>query len=211
MTKERYFITGTDTDCGKTWVSVQMLKQWQAQGERAVGLKPVASGCLRLGDDLLSEDARRLAEACGQAPDRINPWCYEPPIAPHIAAREMGEQLSAAAIAAFCQQPQFTAFDKLIVEGAGGLMVPLNDQENWLDVIALLSMPVILVVGIKLGCINHALLTWSALKQANVAIHGWVANHLLPETLVQDQIVDTLTTWLDCPPLASYAFNPISS
>ena len=176
---KRYFIVGTDTDCGKTYVTCQLVKHFQSQGYTSLAIKPVASGCLEKDDGtLISEDAQQLMHANGASEGDICPWRFKPAIAPHLAAEAVGLRLSAHAIMEFCSEERFSSLDYLLIEGAGGLMVPLNEQETWLDFLTISQIPVILVVGMRLGCINHALLTILALTAHNIVCEGWIANCL---------------------------------
>lgn len=207
---KRYFITGTDTDCGKTYVTCQLLAQLNQHAPRGLGLKPVASGCREQGGVLLSEDAERIArmQSCDQP---ICQWAFKPPISPHSAARQAGVRLSAEAIAEFCAAPQFSQFEMMLVEGAGGLMVPLNEEQTWLDFLRLTAMPVIMVVGIRLGCLNHALLTEQVLRFNNLKCAGWVANCLSEEDAFCQDNITTLQQKMQIPHLATLAWQGIFS
>lgn len=203
----RYFITGTDTDCGKTYVSCRLLAHWRDKNLQAQALKPVASGCVWQQGQWHSEDVLQL-QAHNASPElAINRWQYDIAGAPHLLAEKAGERLSAKDINAFCQQPQFASFDKLLVEGAGGLMMPLNLQETWLDFLRLSGMPVIFVVGLRLGCISHALLSEAVLRQEGISCLGWIANKLKPELPMLEETIDTLTAMLSMPLLASLEPN----
>jgi len=171
-----YFITGTDTGVGKTLVSCALLHAFAPQGKRAVGLKPVASGC---DDDDRNEDAKRLRAASNiqTAYRQINPYCFRPPIAPHLAARQAGTSVEFARIMASYRELAGLA-DEVIVEGVGGFCVPLNDKQTSADLAKELGLPVIVVVGMRLGCINHALLTVRAVSDYQLKCAGWVANVL---------------------------------
>ena len=203
---KRYFIIGTDTDCGKTYVSCQLLKHWQDQGHRVRALKPVASGCVEQNDRLVSEDAQHLQAYNRGFDGAVCPWLFKEPIAPHLAAKAAGVQLSAHAIAAFCTADIHHDLDYLLIEGAGGLMVPLNEDEPWLDVLRLTAIPVILVVGMRLGCINHALLTAFALKMHGIACAGWIANEIDPEMLELEANIDALSERIEVPLLGRVAY-----
>ncbi len=171
-----YFVTGTDTGVGKTLVSCALLHALAAQGHSAVGLKPVASGC---DDDGRNEDALRLRAASNiqTTYDQINPYCLQHPIAPHLAARHAGVRIDFARIIAAYRELAGRA-DEVIVEGVGGFCVPLNHQQTSADLAKELGLSVILVVGMRLGCINHALLTVRAVGDYQLKCAGWVANVL---------------------------------
>ncbi len=171
-----YFVTGTDTGVGKTLVSCALLHAFAAQGKRVAGFKPVAAGC---DDDHHNEDAKRLRAASSvQATyGQINPYCFFRPIAPHLAARHAGVRIEFARILASYRELAGQA-DEVIVEGAGGFCVPLNDKQDSADLARELHLPVILVVGMRLGCLNHALLTTRAIAEYQLECAGWVANVL---------------------------------
>ena len=171
-----YFITGTDTGVGKTLVSCALLHAFAAQGVRVAGFKPVAAGC---DDDHHNEDANRLraASTVQAAYSQINPYCFYRPIAPHLAAQHAGVRIEFARIMASYRELAGQA-DEVIVEGAGGFCVPLNDKQDSADLTKQLGLPVILVVGMRLGCLNHALLTVRAIADFQLECAGWVANVL---------------------------------
>lgn len=173
-----FFITGTDTGVGKSFVSCALLHLLRARGLRAVGYKPVASGAdLHADGQLVNEDAAALlaASSAGFSLRDINPVCLREATAPHLAARDEGVAIDLPRLVA-----GFTALraraDSVIVEGAGGLLVPLDEQQDFAMLAQALGLPVILVVGLRLGCINHALLTVEALAARGLQLAGWVAN-----------------------------------
>jgi dethiobiotin synthetase len=169
-----YFVTGTDTDVGKTLVSCALLHGFAAQGKRVAGMKPIAAGCNDYGQN---EDALRLLSAGNVAVSHelINPYCFLPAIAPHIAAQQAGIEIGFSRITESYRQLAGLA-DVVIVEGVGGLCVPLNAQQDGADLIRELDLPVILVVGMRLGCLNHALLTAEVIASRGLTLAGWVAN-----------------------------------
>jgi dethiobiotin synthetase len=169
-----YFVTGTDTGVGKTLISCALLHGFAAQGHRAVGMKPVAAGC---DANRQNEDALQLRAAGNVAVSYglSNPYCFLPAIAPHIAAKRAGVIIDFSVIAKSYQELAAQA-DVVIVEGAGGLLVPLNAQQNSADLVLKLGLPVILVVGMRLGCLNHALLTVESITARGLKLAGWVAN-----------------------------------
>ena len=178
-----YFVTGTDTGVGKTQVTAALLLSAQAHGLRGLGLKPVAAGCAHADGRLVNEDALLLQRCSSLRADYavINPVALEPAIAPHIAAGRAGVVLRAAALADHVRAQAASGADLLLVEGAGGWLVPLNETETMADLAVALGYPVILVVGMRLGCINHALLTAAVIKAAGLELAGWVANGMTPE------------------------------
>jgi len=176
-----YFVTGTDTGVGKTVVSVALLRLLAAQGLAVVGMKPVAAGCERHGNRLVNEDVEALhANSNVVAPiECINPYAFAPPIAPHIAAEQAGTRIALAPMRS-CFDALAHLADMVVVEGAGGLLVPLNESETMADLALALGVPLILVVGMRLGCINHALLTAEAITRRRLVLAGWVANRIDP-------------------------------
>jgi len=171
-----YFVTGTDTGVGKTLVSCALLHAFSVQGKRVAGFKPVAAGC---DEDDHNEDAKQLRAASTMQATygQINPYCFPRPIAPHLAAQHAGVRVEFARILASYRELAGQA-DEVIVEGAGGFCVPLNDKQDSADLTRLLDLPVILVVGMRLGCLNHALLTMRAIADYQLECAGWVANVL---------------------------------
>lgn len=169
-----YFVSGTDTGVGKTLISCAFLHGFAAQGRRAVGMKPIAAGCNAEGH---SEDVLQLLAAGNVAVGygSVNPYCLQHAIAPHIAAQRAGVLIDLSIITKSYQKLAAQA-DVVIVEGAGGLLVPINAQQDSADLMLELGLPVILVVGMRLGCLNHALLTMEAIASRSLALAGWVAN-----------------------------------
>ncbi len=169
-----YFVTGTDTGVGKTFIASAILRAANARGLTCIGYKPIAAGATFKDGKLLNEDALELIEATEVASDYadINPVVLRPAIAPHIALAQVDRLVTARDLAEAC--PRGAAFT--LVEGAGGWFVPLNERETLADVCAALSAKVILVVAMKLGCLNHALLTADAIESAGLKLAGWVAN-----------------------------------
>lgn len=181
MTKH-VFVTGTDTEVGKTRISVGLIKVLQQQGLSVAAMKPVASGCEWQEGQLQNEDALALIEQADiKLPySQVNPYAFEPAIAPHLAAEQAGQTISLSVIETNFAAMQLQA-DAIVVEGAGGWLVPLNDQQTIADLAKTLNLPVVLVVAIKLGCINHALLTVQAIADSGLTLAGWVANDFLQD------------------------------
>ncbi|MDE0453205.1 MAG: dethiobiotin synthase [Gammaproteobacteria bacterium] len=169
-----YFVTGTDTGVGKTFIAGAILRAARTHGLTCVGYKPIAAGATPRDGALVNEDALQLIEAAGTDTDyaEINPVVLRPAIAPHIALGQVDRLVTAGELAEAC--PKGAAFT--LVEGAGGWLVPLNERETLADVCAALSAKVILVIAMKLGCLNHALLTADAIENAGLKLGGWVAN-----------------------------------
>lgn len=173
-----YFLTGTDTEIGKTFITCALLHRARLDGLRAAGLKPIAAGTDAHG---LNDDVENIRAANSIELPRplINPYCFAPPIAPHIAAAEAGVTIDFAPIRAACATARQQA-DLVIVEGVGGFCVPLGDDLGSDDLAVALGLPVILVVGMRLGCISHALLTAEAIAARGLNLVGWVANRIDP-------------------------------
>ncbi len=199
MTKG-YFITGTDTECGKTEITLALMHLLQAQGKSVVGMKPVASGAIATQEGLRNDDAKRILQKCSQpAPyELINPFVFEPSIAPHLAADQAGQKISFELIQE-CYEGLSTLGEVVIVEGVGGWRVPLSEDGDLSDLALAMGLPVILVVGIKLGCINHALLSADAIQSKGLQLAGWVANVVDPQMLELEANMDTLRQKIDAP------------
>jgi dethiobiotin synthetase len=171
------FITATDTDAGKTFVSCQILTAWQQQGLTVGAYKPIASGAIWQAGELVSEDAIELAAITGQALSEINPYTFEHPASPHIADSK-GEFDLSVCVAQY--QQLLNKYDRVLVEGVGGWCVPLSDALMLKDLANAINLPVVMVARIGLGCINHSLLTIDKIKQDTVHFHGWIANLIDP-------------------------------
>jgi dethiobiotin synthetase len=173
------FVTGTDTEVGKTRISVGIIHKLVAQGYKVAAMKPIASGCEVTVDGLRNEDALALMAASNvDLPyELVNPYAFKPAIAPHIAAQQVGVDIDFEIIQKNYDLIQQQA-DLVVVEGAGGWLVPLNNTTTMADLAKQLKLDVMLVVGIRLGCINHALLTATAIQQSGLEFKGWVANDL---------------------------------
>ena len=194
------FVTGTDTGVGKTLVASALLRAACQAGLRAVGMKPVAAGTDALGRQ---EDVEALMAAGNVVAERsaINPYCLAPPIAPHIAADEAGVMIEPERIRAACEALRARA-DLVVVEGAGGILVPLGPGLDTADLAKQLELPVLVVVGLRLGCINHALMTMEAAANRGLRITGWIANCVDPEMARLPQNVDSLRARINYPLLA---------
>jgi len=186
-----FFVTGTDTEVGKTLVSAALILKLRKQGLNAIGFKPVVAGTYQnCNGDILNEDIETLRIASGLKLGQANlcPYVLDSPAAPHLVASNQGIRLELGTILHAFQQIQSQS-DMMVIEGAGGFLVPINDSENLGDIAQQIALPVILVVGMKLGCINHALLTQEAIKTRGLKIAGWVANSLSIEMpLLQENI-----------------------
>jgi len=200
--KNTIFITGTDTNIGKTFITCLLLKALNETGSITLALKPIASGCYKneLGE-LRNADAVKLKQhASIKIPySNVNPIAFEPPIAPHIAANNIGVNLSKRQVCEVITTSVCNSADITLIEGVGGWSVPLNDAELLSDAISQLHIPVILVIGIKLGCLNHALLTYQNIKARNISMLGRVANCLDPTALSIQENINTLMRWIEEP------------
>lgn len=201
-----FFLTGTDTEIGKTFITCALLHRAGQDGRKAIGLKPIAAGtdAAGLNDDV---EAIRAASNVELPREIINPYCFKPAIAPHIAAAEAGVSIEFGAIKASCDQARQQT-DLVIVEGVGGFCVPLGDNRNTADLAVDLGLPIILVVGMRLGCINHALLTAEAITARGLKLVGWVANHIDPVMSRFDENLTTLQTLLPAPLLGVVPHGP---
>ena len=198
--KQAYFIAGTDTGVGKTLIASALVHSFVQHGLRSVGMKPIAAGCALRRGRLMSEDVGQLIAASNvETPlDLVNPYALAPAIAPHIAARQSGVSLELTTIVAAYERLADLA-EAVVVEGVGGFCVPLNDRHDTADLAQALGLPVILVVGMRLGCLNHALLTAEAIKRRGLRLTGWVANRIDAEMLVYEENLQTLRQRLDVP------------
>lgn len=203
-----YFIAGTDTEIGKTFVTCALLHAARARGLSAVGMKPIAAGADLVGGELINEDAARLRAAGSFDPGLalLNPYCLKSPIAPHIAAAEEGVTIAPAPILDAFAALRARA-DVVLVEGVGGFRVPLGDGYDTADLARDMALPVILVVGMRLGCINHALLTVEAIAARGLPLAGWVANQVDPAMLRFDENLAALTARLPAPLLGVTPFQ----
>jgi len=193
MSKKTFFITGTDTDVGKTQIAAGLLYLAAHQGLSSLGLKPVAAGCEKTEQGLRNQDALILQSVSSmKLPyEQINPIALIEPVSPHIAAQKEKRILSADRLAGFCRS-SYRMADFTLIEGAGGWRVPINPSETMADLVRVLQTPVILVVGIRLGCLNHALLTIEAIRQDAVPLVGWVANCVDANMRALDENIQTL-------------------
>ena len=208
MDRSGFFIAGTDTDIGKTVVSVALMQALQQRDLIVNAMKPIAAGCVNENGQLVNQDAQRLQAQCSSnlAMSAINTYAFEPAIAPHIAARD--------AQVTFDLDHIVSAFDELrrqsdlvIVEGIGGWCVPLDEKQTTVTLAQALNLPVILVVGMRLGCLNHALLTYDAITRANMDCVAWVANQVDP---IMERAFDNLQALqqrLQCPCLAAIPYT----
>jgi dethiobiotin synthetase len=192
-----FFVTGTDTGVGKTLVTCALLHATRQRGSSAVGMKPVAAGVEADGGN--DDVARLLAASSIQPPvELVNPFLYAPPIAPHIAAREAGRPINIQVIRRAFERLRMLA-DVVWVEGVGGFRVPLDERYDTADLAQILALPVVLVVGMRLGCLNHALLAAEAIARRELVLAGWVANRIDPAMARFEANLETLAARLNAP------------
>lgn len=208
LTSGTYFVTGTDTDVGKTVCTKALLQAANRQLKSTLAYKPISAGCEHTKDGLRNEDALILQQHSNikVSYNAVNPIAYTQPIAPHIAAIENKRPINLTLIDQGLdflqqQQPQF-----LFVEGAGGWHLPINRQQLFSEWVIEKQLPVIVVIGLKLGCLNHALLTVQSIQQSGLTIAGWIANHLQPDMPYVEQNIDTLKAFIDAPLLGTIPF-----
>lgn len=207
------FVTGTDTGVGKTLVSTALLYKLQKHYPRVAGMKPIAAGTSLLNGVHVNDDvlALRAASSCRVPAELDNPVSLPDPVSPHIAAERAGTRIDIGHIVA-CHRALMQLADAVVVEGAGGFMVPLSDDAagsvTGADLAQALQLPVVLVVGLRLGCLNHALLTAEAIRARGLALAGWVANLIDPDMAAQDQNLSFLKRQLGAPLLARVAWQP---
>lgn len=201
MTPKTFFITGTDTEIGKTFATCCLLQAARKQGLSTAAVKPVAAGGIHTEAGFRNEDALQLQKLCTPKLeyDEINPVFLAQAIAPHVAAEQEHLVVNASELAEHCRKIINKKADLTLIEGAGGWMVPLNQEEYISDMVKLLDIPVILVVGMKLGCLNHALLTVKALQEDGFNLHGWIANQLVPEMPAFKENIKTLEAKIKAP------------
>jgi dethiobiotin synthetase len=196
-----YFVTGTDTEIGKTTIAAGLLHAARRAGLSTAAAKPVASGCVATAEGLRNDDALALLGQCSLPLryDEVNPLAFAPAIAPHLAAREAGVRLDVASLQQAVGAILARGADFTLVEGAGGWRVPLSGQETLSDLPVALNLPVILVVGVRLGCINHAVLSAEAIARDGLRLAGWVANVVDAQTSRLDDNLATLAERLPAP------------
>jgi dethiobiotin synthetase len=197
------FVTGTDTEVGKTWCSIGLVEAAVASGRRVGVMKPVAAGALATADGWRNDDALALQQAAnrGQPYEWINPYCLREPMSPHLAAKIDDVRIDFDHLHSIYRQIAADS-DWVLVEGAGGWLAPLTDTLSIADLAARLALPVLMVVGMRLGCLNHAQLTWQAIAARGLPRAGWIANVIDRDVAALDAQVETLTQRLGCAPLA---------
>lgn len=213
------FITGTDTDAGKTYVSERLLRLAAQKGKKCAGFKPISAGCEQTYQGLRNDDALRLTQASSiKLPyELVNPIAYLDPVAPHLAALKAKQTISIDTVNEAYNAISERALDFLLVEGAGGWQLPLGQvvnngeltEEQWYmpDFVKTHDLPVILVVGMKLGCLNHALLSYQAINASGCSCIGWIANQIDPNMDYYKENINSLKALIPKPMLAEVLFE----
>ena len=203
--KKCFFITGTDTGVGKTCATIALMQYFKQQGQTVVGMKPISAGCEWLDGQLKNEDALLIQKnASIQLPyKKINPYAFELPVSPHLAGKDNLVQIDT--VVQYFNDLSKIA-DVVLVEGAGGWLAPINNKEDIADLAKALDIPIILVVAIKLGCINHAKLTFQSIMSAGVKCNGWMAMCIEPNMLKVDENIETLRNYISVPLLGIFPF-----
>ena len=203
-----FFIAGTDTGIGKTHATIALMEEYKSQGYKVAGMKPIASGAEKKNGVLINEDAEQIMESCSQPTpyELINPYVFDLPVSPHIAAEKAGLAVDLEEIkSSYIQLTENN--DVVIVEGVGGWCVPISDDSTMVDLVKKLNLPVILTVGYKLGCINHAILTAERIKADGYKLLGWLRNQLDSDYLCINETQETLENAIASPCLGKLGFN----
>lgn len=201
---QRFFITGTDTDCGKTFVTAALLNTFRENNFDAIGVKPVSAG---VAEDGKNDDARELQHATSLSLpyETVNPICFDTPCSPNIAAKIENKLISLDTLPTdFSHLPDAHA---IFIEGVGGWMVPIDTKHTFADYAKKLDAEIIFVVGIRLGCLNHSLLTCEQLLRSNLRVKGWIANHVDPDILYPEENIQTLKAMLPFQHLGELKFQ----
>lgn len=203
---QEWFITGTDTGVGKTQVTIALMRYLQQQGWCVVGMKPIATGCKQTREGLRNSDAQKLLHHSSLTLpySHINPYAFKPPTSPHLAAQHANQPIEMEKIMRTYHQLA-RQVDIILVEGIGGWRVPINAHHTLKELVLSLNLPVILVVGLRLGCINHALLTAETIIRDGCQLYGWIANHLSAE--ISSEVVESLQNLLPAPLLGTVPFQ----
>jgi dethiobiotin synthetase len=205
----RLIVTGTDTGIGKTRAAAALCRAFAARGARVAAMKPVASGCSVTPQGLRNDDALALLAAMNVRAEypTVNPYAFEPAIAPHIAAREAGIDIDFGVLDRAYERLRMQS-DVLIVEGAGGWLAPLDGTRGFADLAVHWQMDIVLVVGLRLGCLNHALLTAESIERRGLRLRGWVANSIDPLFDRLTENISTLQSRISAPYLGFFPFEP---
>lgn len=209
MSTLRLFVTGTDTGVGKTRVATTLCRALVGAGQRVAAMKPVASGCARTAAGLRNADATALIEAMNVRASyaQVNPYAFEPAIAPHIAALESGRSIDFDLLDR-CFERLCLQSDATVVEGAGGWLAPLDAERTFADLAARWQLEVILVVGLRLGCLNHALLTVESIQRRGMRLRGWVGNSIDAHFARPEANLRTLQARIEAPCIGIFPYSP---
>ena len=201
MKKKTFFVTGTDTEVGKTFATTALLQAAKKAGLKTLALKPIAAGAEETSEGLQNEDALALMAAMTTKLPyaQVNPAVYKTPASPHISAAIDSKRASISRLVGVCRGALMQDFDMGFVEGAGGWRVPVNDREHLSQLPLEMNLPVILVVGMRLGCLNHALLTVEAIQRDGLALAGWIANCIDPAMGYRQENIETLNSAISAP------------
>jgi dethiobiotin synthetase len=202
------FVAGTDTGVGKTRVTAGLARAFAGRGVAVAALKPVASGAARIDGALRNADALELLAASNvRVPyEIVNPYCFEPPVSPHLAAREAGVTIDSERVLA-CYREAASRARVVLAEGAGGWLAPIGPARTMADIAETLDLPVLLVVGLRLGCLNHAALTLQAIRASRCRLAGWIGNAVDPTFARAEENVATLIEVFGEAPLATLAYG----
>lgn len=211
--KPRIFVTGTDTEVGKTWVACALLEAFNQQGYSTAAVKPIAAGCEKTAQGFRNSDALALQAAMSLSLpyEQVNPVAVEPAIAPHLAIKQSPLDVTLKGLVDSCGKVLQYDADVTVIEGAGGWRVPINEEHTLADLAKQLDSSVILVVGMRLGCLNHAALTYEAIQADGLNCVGWVANILSDDMPYLEDNINTLKRILPCPCIGEVPFLPGSS
>ena len=209
MSGQRFFVSGTDTGVGKTRIAAALCLAFAASGKRVAAMKPLASGCSRTPEGLRNADALALLDAMNVRASyaEVNPYAFEPAIAPHIAAQEVARPVDFEELDR-CYERLALRSDVTVVEGAGGWLAPLDAQRTFADIAARWRLDVILVVGLRLGCLNHALLTVESIQGHGLRLAGWVGNGIEPDFERREANLLTLASRIRAPCLGTFPYSP---
>ena len=207
MTGPAYFITGTDTEIGKTTLSSVVIRALVAKGVRTAAMKPVAAGAVMVDGALHNEDVDTLVSAANVSlpTGLVCPYLLRTPVSPNLSAMQDGRAIDIPHIVD-CYRKIRQKADAVIVEGVGGFLVPFSWDTSSADLVGQLELPVIMVVGLKLGCISHALLTAEAIRARGLTLAGWIANRVNPDMAFSDGNIETLENWLEAPRLGTMPY-----
>jgi dethiobiotin synthetase len=203
-----FFITGTDTDVGKTHVAAELIKGFRERGFQVSGFKPVAAGAEWLDGEWKNQDALDLMNEASvrYQYNEVNPYCFEPAMAPHIAAKQVSVEMEFSVVESVYTRHEVRS-DVVIIEGAGGWKVPFNNQTGFDDLVVAMNVPVVLVVGLKLGCINHALLTEEAILNKGCRLVGWVGNDVDGDFQDISENIETLKDRMQSPYIGCFEYQ----